>query len=164
MPEIVTPDISWITSAPDLVLAVGAAVVLLVEVQWKPRSSTLGWVAGYTIVFALGLTILQFALFETATSVGDLVSFSGMITMDGFGVFARLVLILAAGLGLAGGWGFIKDQGAQWADERPQNNRATADKPAQRNHQEKGEHQNQEKLTKTEKSISASQSEEADAQ
>ena len=110
------PEVSWIAIAPDLVLAIGAAVVLLVEVQWKPASVTMGWVVGYTLLIAAGFTILQFGLVQSATSPGELIAWSGMITMDGFGVAVRFVLIMAAALGLAGGWGFIKDQGRRGAE------------------------------------------------
>jgi NADH-quinone oxidoreductase subunit N len=116
-----TPDISWIAIAPELVLALGAAVVLLVEVQWKPGSKVMGWIAASTLFLAMAFTSLQWALYESAVqavppSNADLFVFSGMITMDGFGIFSRLALLTAAALGIAGGWGFIKSQGRRGAE------------------------------------------------
>jgi hypothetical protein len=56
---ITPPEISWIAVAPDLALAIGAALVLLVDVQWKPSPRVLGWVVGATLAVAAGLTVLQ---------------------------------------------------------------------------------------------------------
>jgi NADH-quinone oxidoreductase subunit N len=106
---ITPPEISWIAIAPDLALAVGAAVVLLVEVQWRPRPRVLGWVVGVTLAVAAGFTVLQWLEGADAAAAGDtgsLIAFSGMITMDGFTVFSRLALITATALGVTGGWRF----------------------------------------------------------
>ena len=116
---LVTPEISWIAIAPDLVLAVGAALVLLIEVQWKPTPRVLGAIAGGAVVVAAGFTFLQHGLAGEAFAAGDpsrLVAFSGMITMDGFGVFARFALLGVTGLGLLAGWHFIEGLGRRGAE------------------------------------------------
>lgn len=114
-----TPDVQWIAIFPELILAVGAAVVLLVEVQWKPPISRLGLITAVTFVLAYVFTILQWAQAEDALRVGfpgDLVGFSGMILMDGFAVFGRFVLIGVMGLGLLAGWRFIESLGRRGAE------------------------------------------------
>lgn len=116
---IPTPEISWIAIAPELVLALGVAAVLLVEVQWKPDSRVLGALAGGAIVVAAGLALLQRVLAGDAINAGDpgsLVAFSGMIVMDGFAVFSRLALLGATGLGLLAGWRFVRGQGRRGAE------------------------------------------------
>lgn len=109
---ITPPEISWIAIGPDLALAIGAALVLLVDVQWKPAPRILGWVTGVTIAVAAGLTVLQWI----PGTDRDLVAFSGLITMDGFAVFSRLVLIAATALGVASGWRFIVGLGRRGAE------------------------------------------------
>ncbi len=102
MIDITTPDVSWIAILPELVLALGAAGVLLVEVQWKPATRVLGAISAITLVIAIFFTFLQWAQAGNALEVGDLdelVAFSGMIVMDGFAVFGRFVLLVMAGLG-----------------------------------------------------------------
>ena len=59
---IVTPEVSWIAIAPDLILALGAAAVLLVEVQWKPPVRILGYVTAASLVVAVGFSVLQWIL------------------------------------------------------------------------------------------------------
>ena len=116
---ITPPEISWIAIAPDLALAIGAALVLLVDVQWKPAPRVLGWLVGAILAVAAGLTILQWAQGADALASGDtesLVAFSGLITMDGFAIFSRFVLIAATGLGLAAGWRFVVSLGRRGAE------------------------------------------------
>ncbi|HSO50180.1 MAG TPA: proton-conducting transporter membrane subunit, partial [Acidimicrobiia bacterium] len=116
---IVTPEVSWIAIAPDLVLALGAAAVLLVEVQWKPPARVLGYVTAATLVAAIGLSVLQWTLAGDAVAAGDqdtLLAFSNMVTMDGLAVFARLALLLATGLGLLAGWRFVQGLGRRGAE------------------------------------------------
>ncbi|MFV1961500.1 MAG: NADH-quinone oxidoreductase subunit N [Acidimicrobiia bacterium] len=104
---IATPDINWIAILPELVLALGAVGVLLVDVQWKPATRVLGAIAAFTLVFAIAFTFLQWAQAGDALEFGapgELVAFSGMVLMDGFAVFGRFVLLVMAGLGLLAGW------------------------------------------------------------
>ncbi len=113
------PEISWIAIAPDLVLAVGAALVLLVDVQWKPAARVLGWVVALTLVGATGFTVLQWLLAADAMASddgGSLLAFSGLISMDGFAVFARLALLAATALGVTGGWRFVVGLGRRGAE------------------------------------------------
>ena len=114
MTPIATPEISWLAIAPELILALGAVAVLLVDVQWKPRPRVHGYIAAITIVLAAGLTAFQWTTAADAGARGDLgslVAFSGMITMDGFAVFSRFALLVATALGLSSGWRFIAGQG-----------------------------------------------------
>ena len=116
---LVTPEISWIAILPDLVLAVGAAFVLLIEVQWKPSAKVLGAVAGGALAVAAGFTFIQHGLAGEALAAGDLgslMAFSGMITMDGLGVYARFALLGVTGLGLLAGWQFIEGLGRRSAE------------------------------------------------
>jgi len=113
------PEISWIAIAPDLALAVGAAAVLLVDVQWKPRPRVLGSLVAGTLLVAVGLSVIQWFLAGDAVAVDDqqsLLAFSGLISMDGFAVYARLALLVVTGLGVAGGWGFVVSLGRRGAE------------------------------------------------
>src|SRR3990172_1920082 len=113
------PEVSWIAIAPDLVLAIGAAAVLLVEVQWKPPARILGYVTAATLVMAIVLSGLQWALAGDAVATGNqgtLLAFSNMITMDGLAIFARFALLVATGLGLLAGWRFVEGLGRRGAE------------------------------------------------
>ncbi len=114
-----TPEIAWLAIAPELVLAVGAALVLLVEVQWKPPVRVLGWVVAVTLFAALGLTVWQWSSASNALASGDvsaLRAFSDMILMDGFAVFGRAALLVVTILGVAAGWSFFHGLGRRGAE------------------------------------------------
>lgn len=116
---ITPPEISWIAIAPDLVLALGAALVLLVDVQWKPAPKVLGGLVGVTLAVASGFSVLQWVLAGDAQAAGDtdsLVAFSGLVVMDGFAVFSRVALLLATALGVIAGWRFVAGLGRRGAE------------------------------------------------
>lgn len=115
-----TPEISWIAILPELVLALGAAGVLLVDVQWKPPARALGAVAAVTVVLSLALTGMQWAQAQdTLTPRGPtdhLIGFSGMILMDGLAVFGRFALLVTTAIGLTAGWKLIEGLGRRGAE------------------------------------------------
>lgn len=114
-----TPEISWITILPELALALGAAAILLVDVQWKPRTRVLGTVAGVTLTLAAAFSVIQWVQAGDALDVGtsqELIAFSGMIVMDGFAVFSRFALIAITAFGLMAGWRFVEGLGRRGAE------------------------------------------------
>lgn len=114
-----TPEVSWLAIAPELILALGAVAVLLVDVQWKPRSRVHAYIVATTLVLAIALTAVQWTSATDAGATGDLgslLAFSGMITMDGFAIFSRMALLAATALGLSAGWRFIAGQGRRGAE------------------------------------------------
>jgi NADH-quinone oxidoreductase subunit N len=102
---MITPEISWIAVAPEIVLALGAAGVLLAEVQWKPRTATLGTIATGSVVVAAAFTVVQWADVDMG---GAEPVFSGLINLDGLAVFGRLALLAVTVLGLASGWRYFE--------------------------------------------------------
>jgi NADH-quinone oxidoreductase subunit N len=110
---ITPPEISWLAIAPDLVLALGAALVLLVDVQWKPAARVLAWVTGGVVAVAAVLTWAQWA---RSGAEDRTLAFSGLISMDGFAIFARQMLVGATALGLAAGWRFVVGLGRRGAE------------------------------------------------
>jgi len=116
---MVTPEIFWLAIVPELLLAVGAAFVLLVEVQWKPATSVLGAIAGGSVVLAAGVTVLQWFRAGDAVAAGstdELVAFSGMVLMDGLAVFGRFALLAITGFGLLAGWRYLESLGRRGAE------------------------------------------------
>ncbi|MGD2042950.1 MAG: NADH-quinone oxidoreductase subunit N [Acidimicrobiia bacterium] len=116
---MITPEISWVAILPELLLAVGAAGVLLVEVQWKPVARILGMVAAGSIVLSAGMTVVQWIQAGDAIEfgqTGDLIVFSGLVVMDGFAVFGRFALVALTGFGLLAGWKYIESLGRRGAE------------------------------------------------
>ena len=113
------PEISWIAILPELILAVGAAAVLLVEVQWKPPTRALGAIAAASVVAAIAFSVIQWFLAGDAREteqLGDLIAFSGLVVMDGLAVFGRIALLAVTGFGLLAGWRYIEGLGRRAAE------------------------------------------------
>ena len=114
-----TPEISWIAILPDLILGLGAALVLLVEVQWRPRAYVLGMVATATVFFAAAFSVLQWFMAGDAVEVGEtteLLVFSGLVAMDGLAIFGRFALLAITAVGLLTGWRYIESLGRRGAE------------------------------------------------
>jgi NADH-quinone oxidoreductase subunit N len=116
---MITPEINWLAILPEVLLALGAAAVLLVDVQFKPPTMILGLVTAFAVVFAIGVTVVQWLEMANLTSIGatdDLVVFSGLILMDGFAVFGRLALLAVTAIGLVAGWRLFTSLGRRAAE------------------------------------------------
>lgn len=116
---IPTPEVSWLAILPELLLALGAVGVLLVEVQWRPDASTLVGVAGIALTLAGGATVVQWADAQNTLERGasaDLVAFSGMVIADGFAVYGRFALIVVTAIGLLAGWRYVRGLGRRAAE------------------------------------------------
>ena len=116
---MITPEISWLAILPEVMLALGAAAVLLVEVQWKPVSRVLGIIAAGSVVLAAAFSVLQWA--QAADSIelgatGDLVAFSGLVLMDGLAIFGRFALLAVTAFGLLAGSRYIESLGRRSAE------------------------------------------------
>ncbi|MGD2100849.1 MAG: NADH-quinone oxidoreductase subunit N [Acidimicrobiia bacterium] len=109
---MITPEISWLSILPEILLAVGAAVVLLVDVQWKPRTAMLGAVAGGAIVLATAVTVLQWL----AVDPEPISAFSGLILLDRLAIFARFALLAVTGIGLLTAWTYLAGLGRRAAE------------------------------------------------
>lgn len=110
------PVVSWLGIAPELVLGVGAALVLLIEVQWKPSRTAIAWAGGAAVIAAALLSVLLHARIESGDGISTFLPFAGMIALDGFGVFARYVLLAVAGLGLLAAQRMVQEAGTRAAE------------------------------------------------
>lgn len=109
------PVISWLGIAPELILGVGAALVLLIEVQWKPARRVLAWAAAGAMLAAVAASVWLHRFLETSQGF-DPLPFGGMIALDGFGVFARYVLLAVALMGLVASLRMVEEMGARAAE------------------------------------------------
>jgi NADH-quinone oxidoreductase subunit N len=118
------PPVSWVAIAPELALAIGAALVLLVDVQWKPRARVLGWVAGAMVLLAFGLAIWQKSEVADILSTGAadpafldrFTPFQGMLALDPGAVMARFIILIVTGLGIGAGWRLFESLGRRAAE------------------------------------------------
>ncbi|MGH8927678.1 MAG: NADH-quinone oxidoreductase subunit N [Acidimicrobiia bacterium] len=117
---IAPPDINWLAILPVLILGLGAALVLLIEVQWKPRLRLLCQVTGLVLAAAGSGAIIQGwwlgGLASEEKTAAIVLPFGRMVVVDGFSVFANVLLAAVALTGLAAGWRFFESLGRRGAE------------------------------------------------
>ena len=114
---ITSPVISWLAVAPEVSLAVGAVLVLLIDVQWKPATRVLGTVFTSVLVAAATFSVWQWLWVDgVAGDRSQMLPFAEMIAVDRFAVFARCVLLVATALGVAAGWKMFESLGRRAAE------------------------------------------------
>lgn len=117
---ITPPAINWLAILPEVVLGVGAAAVLLVDVQWRPHPRVLAR-TGVVILAMAGLAAIGQrwwlgGLGPDEQTAANIVPFGGMVVVDGFGIFGHLLLVIVALLGLGAGWRFFESLGRRAAE------------------------------------------------
>lgn len=111
---MIFPEVGWAAIAPELVLVIGAVLVLLVDVQWKPDPRVLAW--GAVLALLCG-TILSLGLWFGLDNTADITRpFGGMIAHDRFAALSRLVIYPVTALGVAGGWRLWERLGRRTAE------------------------------------------------
>ena len=118
-----TPDVSWLAIAPEIVLGVGAAIVLLVDVQFLPPIRRLGGLVAGILSVAFGFTVWQWfrvdEILSAAASpdfVAQFLPFGQMVVLDHASVLARFAMLVIAGLGIAAGWQLFERLGRRGAE------------------------------------------------
>ena len=119
------PSVGWVAIAPEIVLGVGAALILLYDVQFKPKRSHLGLAAAAVIATAVAFAFVQYdrvltlrdaTADQAASLVAQAFPFDAMIVLDGNAVFGRFAMLLVTGLGLAAGWRLFERLGGRAAE------------------------------------------------
>ncbi|MFP5332396.1 MAG: NADH-quinone oxidoreductase subunit N [Acidimicrobiia bacterium] len=116
------PDVSWLAIAPEIVLGVGAALVLLLDVQFHPPMRRLGLAVAGVLTLAFGFTVWQWIRVEDleaspgADFIAQILPFGQMIVLDQGAVFARFAVLVAAALGVATGWQLFERLGRRGAE------------------------------------------------
>lgn len=116
------PSISWFAIAPEVALAVGAAAILLVDVQWKPRTRVLGYLAATALTVAIAFSIAQWLKLDEILALPRdeffkaFLPFGQMVALDASSVLARLIVLAVTSLGIASGWRLFEKLGRRGAE------------------------------------------------
>ncbi|MEX1004800.1 MAG: NADH-quinone oxidoreductase subunit N [Acidimicrobiia bacterium] len=120
---LATPDVSWLAIAPEITLGLGAAIVLLVEVQFLPPIRRLGALVGGILAVAFGFSVWQWirvdellTTTDSAEFLAGFLPFGEMIVMDHGSVLARFALLTVAALGIVSGWQLFERLGRRGAE------------------------------------------------
>ena len=113
------PEINWFAVLPLIALGLGAAVVLLVDVQWKPHPRWLVRLSGAILVATAAAALLEgwwLRRLEAGEITGTQAPFGAFLVIDRFAIFGTLLLSLIALLSLGAGQRFIESLGRRAAE------------------------------------------------
>lgn len=114
-------NVAFLPIAPEVVILVGALLVLLVAVVGERPRAEWGLLAGFTLAAAIAMSLLQWRELSLADSAGELYFSarnvpalrSPMVVMDPFSAFAGVVIFGVALAGLFAAWDLVKRVGAR---------------------------------------------------
>ena len=107
---------AFLPIAPEVVLLIGALLVLLSAVGFDRGRVESGIIAGLTIVIAFLFSVLQWRTLDSDGSAGELffsareipVIRTPMVVMDPYSAFAGMVIFAIALVGLLAAWKLIR--------------------------------------------------------
>jgi NADH-quinone oxidoreductase subunit N len=105
-------SISYLAIGPEIILAAGAALVLMVEVFYKPRHTVHAGLVFSTLVLATAVAILQYDRVQD----GAAAHFSGMIVADDLAVLGKFLLLTVTAFGLLVAWPMVEELGRRGAE------------------------------------------------
>ncbi|MCY3652604.1 MAG: NADH-quinone oxidoreductase subunit N [bacterium] len=105
--------VSYLAVAPEIVLSVGAVIVLLVGVFARRSVRLLGWMVGLIYILAALAIVLQW---RRVDAEGAGFSFEGTIFLDYSSVGVRAILLVVAVLGTATAWEMLVGLGSRFAE------------------------------------------------
>jgi len=117
---------SFLAIAPEVVLLLGALLVIISAVMLEHSRREWGFIAGFSFVVAMVFSVLQWRAVDTLVAEGnDLLFFSArnvpilrlpMVVMDHYSAFAGFVLFAVGLLGLGAAWSLIRRLGSRGAE------------------------------------------------
>jgi len=117
---------SFLAVAPEVVLLLGAMLVIISAVMLEHSRREWGFIAGLSFVVAMVFSILQWKAVDTLVAGGnDLLFFSArnipilrvpMVVMDHYSAFAGFVIFVIGLLGLGAAWNLVRRLGSRGAE------------------------------------------------
>ena len=106
-------NVSYLAVGPEILLTLGAVLVLMIDVFRKPSARVHAWLVAATMLAATVVTWFQW---DRVAEEGPFLAFSDMVVIDGYGVIASFILLLVGALGLAAAWGMVERLGRRGAE------------------------------------------------
>ncbi len=106
-------NVSYLAVGPEILLTLGAVLVLMIDVFRQPSARVHAWIVAATILAATVVTWFQW---DRVTGEGPFLAFSDMVVIDEYGVIASFILLLVGALGLAVAWGMVERLGRRGAE------------------------------------------------
>ncbi|MCJ7725981.1 MAG: NADH-quinone oxidoreductase subunit N [Acidimicrobiia bacterium] len=97
-------NMDFLAIGPEIAVTIAVVLLLMIEVGRKPPKWVWGWIAGFGLAAAIGLSIAQWVLGRGADAG---YYFSDMLALDGFSSFGGIVVFTLTALGLMASWRLV---------------------------------------------------------
>lgn len=106
-------DLAYLSVTTEIILVLGAVLVLMLDVFAAPRARVHAWLVGGVLLTATGSTLWQWdRVVDTGTSFG----FAGMVRLDRPAVLIKGILLVVAAMGLVASWEMMTRLGQRLAE------------------------------------------------
>ncbi|HLF41185.1 MAG TPA: NADH-quinone oxidoreductase subunit N [Acidimicrobiia bacterium] len=108
VPAIVAPDVDWVAVGPEVALIAAAMILVLIAAINRGRRDLSGFYLDLGLAGVATSGLLTMRLWSVVVDESPYQALSGMVAVDGFSVFARMVILVATGLGLLVAQGYLR--------------------------------------------------------
>jgi NADH-quinone oxidoreductase subunit N len=110
------PKVDWLAVGPEVALVVAALVLVLVAALNRGRRDLSGLYLDLSLAGVAAAAIATARLWSVVTDEAPYQALANMVAVDGFSVFARLVILIATALGLLVAQGYLRREGLEGAE------------------------------------------------
>ncbi|MGH9039363.1 MAG: proton-conducting transporter membrane subunit, partial [Acidimicrobiia bacterium] len=107
------PHVDWLAVGPEVALVSAALLLVLVAALNRGRRDLSGLYLDVSLAGVGASALLTARLWSVVTDGVPYQALANMVAVDGFSVFARLVILVATGLGLLVTQGYLRREGVE---------------------------------------------------
>lgn len=110
---IALPQVDWLAVGPEVALGTAALILVLVAALNRGRRDLSGLYLDLSLAGVAASALLTARLWSVVTDEAPYQALANMVAVDGFSVFARLVILIATALGLLVTQGYLRREGVE---------------------------------------------------
>ena len=107
------PQVDWLAVGPEVALVVAALILVLLAALNRGRRDLSGLYLDLSLAGVAASALVTARLWSVVTDEAPYQALAGMVAVDGFSVFARLVILAATALGLLVSQGYLRREGLE---------------------------------------------------
>ena len=102
------PDVDWVAVGPEVALIGVSLLLVLIAAVNRGRRDLSGLYLDLGLAGVAGAALLTAQLWSVVVDESPYQALRGMVAVDGFSVFARMIILVATALGLLVGQGYLR--------------------------------------------------------
>ena len=106
--EIPIPKVDWVAVGPEVALIAAGLVLVAIAALNRGRRDLSGFYLDLGLAGVAASAVLTARLWSIVTDEAPYQALAGMVAVDGFSVFARMIILVATALGLLVSQGYLR--------------------------------------------------------